>query len=70
MINDKRILALSSFEGFNDCFEQQLKYHNTMPEAFLAVSNIYFKYYGKERYSSYESFKQVRNRHIKQNKIK
>jgi hypothetical protein len=67
---DKRITALVDAEGFMNAVSEQQRYYKTIPEAYLAVEEIYYKYYGKTRYSSFESFKQVRNRLIKKNKTK
>jgi hypothetical protein len=67
---DLRITRLVDPVGFLTAVSEQQRYYKTIPEAYLAVEEIYFKYYGKTRYSSFESFKQVRNRLIKKNKSK
>lgn len=57
-------------EGFNKAFEKSLKAHQNKKykDAYEAVENIYEMCFGIRKYSSYESFRQIRIRIIKKNK--
>jgi hypothetical protein len=64
-MTDKRVTRLVSVQGFNQAFEEQIKYHKTMADAFYSVNELYAKYYGGEgRYSSFDSFRMSRKHYL------
>lgn len=68
MSNPKRypldVLQMQHFEGFNKKFEQLLA---KMPaqKAYEATEDIFYYWFLRTRYSNYESFRKIRERHLK-----
>lgn len=62
----KEIRELSTTSGFIAEFYTQCRLHSSDMEAFEFINDAYAQFYGKPRYSDYESFKTIRKRYIKQ----
>jgi hypothetical protein len=60
------ILKLLSMKGFSEKFYDYSKKTKTYREAYEKTEKIYEKNFGKRRYSSYDSFRVVMNRKMKQ----
>lgn len=58
------ILKLQDFEGFNAQFESLLP-HMKASEAYKATEDLYFTWFLRTKYSSYESFRVIRSAKIK-----
>lgn len=48
--------------GYDAQFIQMIAYYDTYLKAWEAVERQYFSYFGKNRYTSYESFRAARSR--------
>jgi hypothetical protein len=59
------IRRIGTVTGFYEYYFQQLKNHKTEIECFEAVNDLYFEYFGEYKYSSYDSFRKVKNKHLK-----
>jgi hypothetical protein len=59
------IRKIGTVTGFYEYYFQQLKNHKTEIECFEAVNDLYFEYFGEYKYSSYDSFRKVKNKHLK-----
>lgn len=60
---------LVSVKGFvNAWFKVQIEKYPNGCEAFLYLNALYFSYFGFERYTSYKSFENVKNRFLNKNK--
>lgn len=62
---DPHILRLLEFKGFLDLFYQFCKEYSTQESAYEAAERIFIANFNKRKYSNYESFRQVRNRYLK-----
>jgi hypothetical protein len=60
------ILVLLSPNGFEDRFHKNCKLSKTYMEAYEKTEEEYQEYFGKTRYSSYDSFRVVMQRKMKQ----
>lgn len=60
------ILALLSPKGFETRFHENCKIEKTYKRAYEKTENEYEKHFGKRRYSSYDSFRVVMQRKMKQ----
>lgn len=56
MSNETRIIQLISHDGFMDAFWELTKTERTRREAYEKLEVEYQGYFGKPRYSSYNSF--------------
>lgn len=54
---NQRILSLQSFKGFYEAYLMATKNYTTYKEAYQSVEDRHYYYYGRHKYSSYESFK-------------
>lgn len=60
---------LVSMHGFVDAWFNECEKHKNGHEAFLCLNMRYLSYFGVERYTSYKSFENVKNRFLhKENK--
>ena len=60
------ILVLLSPRGFEERFHKNCKECKTYVEAYEKTENEYEEYFGKKRYASYDSFRVVMQRKMKQ----
>jgi hypothetical protein len=60
VIYPPEILRLLTPEGFNQAFEEAMKRHNTQLDAYLEVAARHEKYFGRERYQDFVSFRMAR----------
>ena len=54
--------------GFYRYYFNELPLHPTKQEAFNHVNQLYFDLYAENRYEDYNTFRNVYNRHLKNNK--
>lgn len=59
------ICKIATSSGFYQYYFDQLKFHKTNVECFETINDLYFKYFGEYKYSSYNSFRTLRNKHLK-----
>jgi hypothetical protein len=59
------ICKIATSSGFYQYYFEQLKFHKTNVECFETINDLYFKYFGEYKYSSYNSFRTLRNKNIK-----
>lgn len=59
---------LGSTAGFFQAYFRMLKDTQTAVEAFNAVNDAYFEYWGEYRYSCWKSFRGAKNEYIKKTK--
>lgn len=55
-------------EGFNEVFEKNLKDSDTYTEAYRKTERFHYDRYGRERYSSYDSFRRCRRNLLRKGK--
>jgi hypothetical protein len=67
-MNEKQIRGLIEPRNFIAAWFAELPKHDTYEKAYEAVEIIFEDYFGKRKYSGYESFKQVRMKIYKSNK--
>ena len=60
------ILVLLSPRGFEERFHKNCKECKTYTEAYEKTESEYEEYFGKKRYASYDSFRVVMQRKMKQ----
>ena len=58
----ERMIQLNSHAGFVEAFWENVKTYRTFEEAYQSVEDEYEGYYGITKYSSYDSFRRVRDR--------
>ena len=56
---------LVSRQGFINAFWQELKNHKTQVAAYEALEEKYELHFGQRRYADYNSFRQLKNRTLK-----
>ena len=61
-MTDIEIRALIFNKEFVNAWFRLLPSHNTYEAAYEALEDIYLGYFGRRKYSNYESFRQVKNR--------
>ena len=54
-----------TFENFNKRFEKNMPKTASYPEAYNATEDVHENLTGKAKYSSYDSFRKVRERKMK-----
>lgn len=59
-------LKLLQFAGFKDRFESEIKNFPTYQAAFEEINNLHQRLFGFPRYSDYDSFRSVYQRHRRQ----
>lgn len=59
------ICKIATSAGFYQYYFEELKYYKTEVECFNTVNDLYFKYFGEYKYSSYNSFRKLKNKHLK-----
>lgn len=62
---NKLMRQLGTVPGFMQAYFDCLKDYNSHKEAFEAVNAQYHAFWGVYRYSDFESFRKVKNRHFK-----
>ena len=67
---DFKILALLSPKGFDERFWKYAKESKTYLEAYEKTEIEHNKYFGKRRYSDYNSYRNCRDKRIKRNATK
>ena len=65
-----KILALLSPNGFDERFWEFAKETKTYVEAYEKTENEYEKHFGKRKYSDYNSYRNCRDKRIKENATK
>ena len=63
---EKKII---SYKRFYEYYEENTTRFPTYRAAYEATEDLYEATFGERRYSSYESFKQIRRRHRKKNQV-
>jgi len=63
----EKTLKLLDTNGFIEAYEEKLRVFPTKQSAFNAVNREHEINFGKPKYSSYDSFRQVRNKKMKRN---
>ena len=61
-------LKLLDIQEFDKAFYSAMSSHNTHEEAYESVEKRYVSIVGKRRYSSFQSYRVVRNRRLKKTK--
>lgn len=61
----EEIKSLTTTTGFVSEFYQQCRVHDSDIEAFEYLNDLHKIYFGKQKYSDYESFKTIRKRYIR-----
>jgi hypothetical protein len=51
--------------GFYDFYFSNLKNFETEVKCFHYVNDLYFEFFGEYKYSSYNSFRKLKNKHLK-----
>lgn len=64
----ENILKLLDLQGFIDYYYKICLDFDTNQEAYERVESIHLEYFGKRKYSNYNSFRSVRNRNLKNKK--
>lgn len=59
---EPHIQRLLTQEGFIEAFYEQCADYKTHEEAYEGVERLYERYFGKRKYSNFNSFRQVRDR--------
>ena len=59
------IRKIATSSGFYQYYFEQLKNHKTEVDCFETINDLYFKYFGEYKYSSYNSFRKLKNKHLK-----
>jgi len=59
------ICKIATSAGFYQYYFEQLKHYKTEVDCFNFVNDLYFKYFGEYKYSSYNSFRKLKNKHLK-----
>ncbi len=59
------IKKIATSAGFYTYYFEQLKHHKTEVDCFETINDLYFKYFGEYKYSSYNSFRKLKNKHLK-----
>lgn len=67
---DDLLLArkLSSAEGFVDEYQSRLSSHKKNVEAYWSVEEDFYRLFGRNRYSCYQSFHTILRRILKRNR--
>lgn len=61
----EQMKQLGTTSGFFNAYFKQLKTASTNDEAFNVINEQYYSLFGRYRYSSYDTFRKVKNRNIK-----
>lgn len=61
----QRALYLTTTTGFDDAFFKNLASCKTQVEAYTLTEQEYHSYFGRNRYSSFESYRISRNKRIR-----
>ena len=64
---NERAIQMMSVKGFNDLFDEALQLNKSLTHSqiFEKLNSEYISVFGFSRYSSYDSFRIVRNRFLK-----
>lgn len=62
---DPYILNLQTFDGFCTLFYRYCGEYTTQQLAYEASERLYFSHFGKNRFASWESFKNYRNQKLR-----
>ncbi len=66
--HSKKTLALLTLKGYDEKFFELLPFCETHKKAWEKLEDIYYQSFGKNRYTSYESFKAARSKRIRRNR--
>jgi hypothetical protein len=70
--NEKLNLSITlggrSAYGFFQYYFNELPHHPTQTDAFNHVNDLYYELFGEYRYESYDTFRKVYTRNLKNNK--
>lgn len=61
---------LNSAEGFVDEYQSRLRHYRRNVEAYWAVEEDYYRLFGRNRYSCYQSFHTILRRILKRNRTR
>jgi hypothetical protein len=61
-MNEKQIRGLIEPRNFIAAWFAELPKHDTYEKAYEAIEDVYFDFFGKRKYSDYNSFRNVRDR--------
>jgi hypothetical protein len=61
----KETMDLAQLEGFINVWHKQISKYTTYEDAYEATEVIHVRYFGKRRYKSYDSFKNIISRRNK-----
>ncbi|AWW32165.1 hypothetical protein DN752_19590 [Echinicola strongylocentroti] len=64
MLVPKRVLKMVSVDGFISCYYSMMKNRNTREEAYESCEDLHEKYFGRRKYSGFDSFKKILYRKI------
>lgn len=59
------ICKIATSSGFYEYYFEQLKHYKTNIDCFEYVNNLYCQYFGEYKYSSYDTFRKLKNKHFK-----
>lgn len=59
------IRKIATASGFYEYYFKQLKHYKTEIECFNAINELYHNYFGEFKYSSYDSFRKIKNKNLK-----
>lgn len=65
----QEVLDLLDLEGFNEKFEEELRNHRTQEEAYEHTEQLHEQFFGRRKYSGYDSFRKVRERKLKKKQV-
>lgn len=65
---EPHVLKLMTAEGFDARFFEMCQHYPTDALAYEAVERQYESYFGKRRYSNYESYRKTKNKRINKSK--
>lgn len=58
------ICRIATSSGFYEYYFEQLKHYKSNIDCFEYVNNLYYQYFGEYKYSSYNSFRTVKNKFL------
>lgn len=62
---NETIRQIATSSGFYEYYFKKLKEHLTEIDCFNEVNDLYFEYFGEYKYASYNSFRKLKNKHLK-----
>ena len=62
------VMKMRTTQGFVELHWFQMPHHRTAIEAFNMLNDMYFDYYGENRFSTYNTFVKCRDNYLKKRK--